>query len=124
MHASQGWRGSLICLPTGIPLDRTYYLDACVTGLEWIPVTHKLIKSNHAPFNGADGAKNMAVLARCPRLQTLDFNSQRVDDSSPMGACIGLRRITRICAGDDMTALAALTQLEHLECMCGSPCDV
>ena len=85
-------------------------VDACVTKLAWITL-------NLSPFNGANGAKNMAVLARCPRLLTVNFHRRRVTDLSPLAACISLKRITRvICAGKDLTPLAALSCLEHLDC--------
>ena len=92
-------------------------VDACVTGLEWTTSASQLARLYHLPFTGPNHcAENIAVLARFPRLLALDFNKQRVDNLSPLAACTGLRRITRICAGDDVTPLAALTQLEHLDC--------
>ena len=85
-------------------------VDACVTKLAWITLSL-------SPFNGANGAKNMAVLARCPRLLTVNFHRRRVTDLSPLAACISLKRITRvICAGKDLTPLEALSCLEHLDC--------
>ena len=93
-------------------------VDACVIGLAWMTPVTKLawLKLDLFPFDGADGDESMAVLARCPRLLTIDFNRQRVTDLSPLASCISLRRITRICAGNDVTPCAALTQLEHLDC--------
>ena len=86
-------------------------VDACVTGLAWMA------------FDVCDPneAKDMAVSARCPRLQTLDFNGCSVADSSSLASCTGLRRITGLRAtwsryGGNLAPFAALTQLEHLDC--------
>ena len=90
-------------------------VDACVTGLAW----HG--KSGTSAFfsdfkKGAKGDKNLAVLARCPRLQKVDFSWRRVADLAPLAACIGLRRVTGICLRDSLPPFAALTRLEHLNC--------
>ena len=88
-------------------------VDACVTGLEWMI-------NARTPF--ASEAKHMAVLARCPRLQTLDFSGRPVADFSPLASCIGLRRVTGLRASDcfqlwqNLASFAALTHLEHLQC--------
>ena len=100
-------------------------VDACVTGLTWKDRASRQPRAwiplkwfpEHYPFSGApDEAKHIAVLARCPRLQTLDFNGHHVADSSPLSSCIGLRRITRICVGDDVAPFSVLKHLEHLDC--------
>ena len=87
-------------------------VDACVIGLTWTRFD-PLVKE----------AKRMAVLARCPRLQTLNFNGFPVVDLSPLTSCIGLRRVSGLyadCAwarlGGNLAPFAALTQLEHLDC--------
>ena len=61
-------------------------------------------------------SKNMAVLARCPRLQTLNFNLHHVADLSPLASCVGLRRVTIFCSGDNLAPFVSLKHLEHLEC--------
>ena len=93
-------------------------VDACVTRLAWKNATWNGPDTiaSFVDFYGANGAKNMAVFALCPRLQTLDFKKCRVADLSPLAACVGLRRVTRICVNGDMAPCAALTRLEHLDC--------
>ena len=85
-------------------------VDACVTGLAW---------TRFDPLVNA--AKHMAVLARCPRLQTLDFNGHDVADFSPLASCVGLRRVTGLRAAHwipycNLSPFAALIKLEYLGC--------
>ena len=82
-------------------------VDACVTSSTW---------ARFAPLTNV--SEHMAVLARCPRLQTLDFNGRPVADLSPMTSCIGLRRVTGLHAylGRNLASFAMLTHLEHLDC--------
>ena len=96
-------------------------VDACVKGLAWKSDTGRIMFSDPSAFfpdfNGAEGAKHMAVFARCPRLQTLDFNGRQVADFSYLATCIGLRRVTHSrTTGDNLTPFAALKNLEHLNC--------
>ena len=84
--------------PGTIPSEWIFWFDQCV-----IPEYN----------GGAKGAKNMAVLGRCPRLQTVSFNRSRVADLSPLATCFSLRRVIGF-AGDNLAPLAALTHLEHL----------
>ena len=85
-------------------------VDACVTELAWTGFNPLVNEVEH-----------MAVLARCPRLQTLEFNGHNVADLSPFASRIGLRKVTGLRAswtrlGRNLAPFAALTQLEHLEC--------
>ena len=102
-------------------------VDACVTRLAWKLDTMSSDPSGtfFSDFIGAEGAKNMAVLARCPRLQTLDFNGCPVTDLSPLASCTGLRWVTCIFYGDSLAPLAALTNLEYLGCsQCSGVSDI
>ena len=94
-------------------------VDACVIGLAWTGLDPLV-----------NEAKHMAVLARCPRLQTVDFNGRPVADLSPLASCVGLRSITNLCAtstrwGITLAPFASLTQLEHLGfCQCSGLSDI
>ena len=108
-------------------------VDACVTRLAWDHLTLNLsldlstllstvkmrdyLLGRLSDF-GADGtALSLADFVRCPRLQALDFNGCQVADLSPLVACIGLRKITRLCSsGDNLAPFVTLTRLEHLDC--------
>ena len=90
-------------------------VDACATGMAWEHSTANL-STFLAEFRGTNGARNMAVLARCPRLQTVNFNGHHVADVSPLASCLGLRSVVNFCAGGDLAPFAALPHLEHLEC--------
>ena len=92
-------------------------VDACVTGLAWEHLTlDPSTFTIRSDFDGANGAKHMAVLARCPRLPTLNFDRCPVADSSPLASCVSLRRVTIFCSGDNLAPFASLTHLEHLDC--------
>ena len=92
-------------------------VDACVTRLAWAPSTLDPDDITFtSDFNGANGATNMAILARCPQLQDLSFSGRHVADLSPLAACVGLRRLTHICTAESLAPLAALTHLEQLDC--------
>ena len=87
-------------------------VDACVTGLAWTRIDPLVKVSEH-----------MAVLARCPRLQTLNFSGCPVADFSPLASCVGLRSITGVYLranwphlGQILAPFAALSHLEHLDC--------
>ena len=90
-------------------------VDACVTRLAWKFNTISYDTSIFSDFNRAEGAKHMAVFARCPQLQTLYFSGRHVADLSPLATCNSLRWIYRICV-DDVTPFMALTRLEHIDC--------
>ena len=94
-------------------------VEACVTGLAWRDIalddTHSYFFAD-LDFRGAKAAKNMAVLARCPRLRSVHFNARRVLDLSPLAACTSLRTVTGVRVGDSLAPFAALTHLEHLDC--------
>ena len=91
-------------------------VEACITGLTWRDIALDDHSYFFADFRGAKAAKNMAVFARCPRLQTLHFNERQVLELSPIAVCTGLTRVTGICVGGNLAPFAALTHLEHLDC--------
>ena len=95
-------------------------VDACVTALERKTAMFSDPSVFLSEFNAVEGAKNMAALARCPRLQTLDFGRHQVTDLSPLAACVGLQKVTLICTCDNLAPFAVLTRLEHLDCSCSA----
>ena len=81
-------------------------VDACVIGLAWTGLDPLV-----------NEAKRMAVLARCPRLQTVDFNGRPVADLSPLAACAGLRSLD--CSHtwvQDLAPLTSCAELRSLDC--------
>ena len=77
-------------------------VDACVTGMTWMTLDRFKVR-----------AKHMVVLARCPRLQTLNFNGSPAANLSPLAAFTNLRTLCNLIA-EDIAPLAALTHLSFL----------